>query len=168
MHWRKSGGLRSWVLLAAACLLPAAGAAEEAAPPPSSYSPPRLEAALLDGTPFALSAPRAAVTVLVLWSPESLASRKSMGELQRFHAASANRDIYTVAVSTLADAGRVRSYVAEHGFGFPVALLGDHNLGLLSNLPLLYIVDGDGKVRGIHAGLFRLRDLEQGVAAVLP
>jgi len=149
------------VLLAAAFFPFLAEAGEQS-------SPSRLEATLLDGTPFSLAAQRGTMTLLVLWSPDSLPSRKSLGELQRFHAASDAAKVRTVAVSTVADQERVRHYVVQQQFTFSVALLGDHDFGPVSEqrLPVLYVFDQYGVLLAQRAGLFRLRDITQGMEAL--
>ncbi|MBI2307965.1 MAG: TlpA family protein disulfide reductase [Rhodocyclales bacterium] len=153
-------------LFGAAALL-AAATAVAAEPAPARL--PALQAETLAGDTLAPAEQRGAITVLFLWSPESLASRKSIGELQRFHAAFSVRGVRTLAISTLRDAERLRAYAADRQLQFPMLMLGDHALGPLpeQRLPILYVLDRDGAIRAAHAGLFRLRDLERQVEALL-
>ncbi|MFC5299774.1 TlpA family protein disulfide reductase [Azospira restricta] len=155
---------RGRVLFAALALLTAASAAADA---PATLPP--LQAETLAGERLAPAVAPGAVTVLFLWSPDSLAARKSVGELQRFDAAFRARGVRTLAISTLRDAERLRAYAAEQRLDFPQLILGEHGLGPLPNerLPRLYVLDRDGRVRAAHAGLFRLRDLERAVEPLL-
>lgn len=158
-------GRRCRALFAALALVAAAAGA--AAEPPAPL--PRLQASTLGGDSLAPGERPGAVTVLLLWSPESLASRKSIGELQRFDTAFRERGVRTLAISTLRDAERLRTYAAENRLEMPLLMLGDHALGALpeQRLPVLYVLDRDGLVRATHAGLFRLRDLERVVEPLL-
>lgn len=135
------------------------------APPPL----PPLQAETPAGERLTPGAQTGAVSVIVLWSPDSLASRKSIGELQRFDDAFRARGVRTLAISTLRDGERLRAYAAEHQLHFPLLILGEHQLGPLpeQNLPIVYVLDRNGGVRAAHAGLFRLRDLEREVEALL-
>jgi len=146
-------------------LLLAAGPAASAAEPPAL---PPLQATTLAGDPVTIAAD-GRLTVLLLWSPDSLASRKSIGELERFAAAYRDRDVRTLAISTLHDGERLQYYAEAHALTLPLLVLGDHDLGPLPEhrLPLIYLLDRQGRVRAIHSGLFRLRDLEGPVDTLL-
>lgn len=150
-------------LLAASAALP--GAATEAGQRP----PAEVHADMLDGGRYALADSRGSVVLLAIWSPESLASRKSIGELERFDAAFRARGVRTVAASTLKDAAVLRDFAARRGLTVPVAILGDHDLGPLpeQHLPIVYVFDQNGRLRAMHAGLYSLRTLERLVAPLL-
>lgn len=130
---------------------------------------PPLQAETLAGERLAPGSQRGAVSVLFLWSPDSLASRKSIGELQRFDDAFRTRGVRTLAISTLRDGQRLRAYAAANRLQLPLLMLGENELGPLpeQRLPILYVLDRNGGVRAAHAGLFRLRDLEREVEALL-
>lgn len=132
-------------------------------------TPLRLEAEMLDGSRFSLAEHTGGITLVSVWSPESLSSRKCIWELQRFAAAYATRGVYTLAVSTLSDTNALREFVAKRQLGIPVAVLGRHDLGPQDemHLPLVYVFDGNGQLRATHAGLYSFRVLEHLVEPLL-
>lgn len=137
-------------------------------PPAQAADAPlhRIEAQRPDGSRWTLADSRGRVTVLVLWSPESLASRKSLGELARFAVAATARGLELVAAATLAEPAALRHFVAERRLELPWAMLAGHDLGRLrvEDLPLVLVFDRDGALRAGRRGLFRLDDLERLVA----
>jgi hypothetical protein len=132
-------------------------------------TPVRIETEMLDGSTYSLADSRGNITLISVWSPESLSSRKCIWELQRFASAYESRGVRTIAVSTLNDKDALREFVAKRQLGLPVASLGKHDLGPLDEqrLPLVYVFDRDGRLQATHAGLFSLRVLEQLVAQQL-
>ena len=129
---------------------------------------PRLAAEMLDGSPYSLEDSRGFITLVSFWSPDSLASRKCIAELQRFHADYADRGVKVLAVSTLDDTNALRAFAAKRKLSLPVGTLGDHNLGPLPEhqLPIVLVFDRDGTLVASRAGLFSYRVLE--VLAVPP
>lgn len=129
----------------------------------------RVEAGLLDGTRYSLGDGRAGLTVLSFWSPDSLASRKCIWELQRFASAYESREVATIAVSTLRDADQLRAFVAKRKLKLPVAMLEQHDLGALPEhlLPIVYVFDRDGRLLASRTGLYSYRALEALVAPLL-
>jgi hypothetical protein len=132
-------------------------------------APSRLEARRLDGGRFSLADILGSVTVLVLWSPDSLASRKSLGELQRFVTGFQPRGVKVIAVSTAGDAEALRRFAETRKLDLPMAVLEDTDVGPAPEqaLPVVYVFDRGANCRSIHHGLFRLRDLERRVEALL-
>ena len=130
---------------------------------------PVFEAQRLDGTRYSLNDGRGLVTVVVLWSPESLASRKSLGELQRFTALHPQREVSVIAISTSGDAEQLRHFANERQLVLPLAIMENSNLRPFSEqtLPHIHVFDRNGKLHGGHRGLFRLRTLEELVAPLL-
>lgn len=128
-----------------------------------------LEAQKLDGSSYSLKDSRGAVSVLVVWSPESLASRKSLGELQRFTALHQQREVSVIAISTAGDAERLRHFANERQLVLPLAIMENTNLGPFpeQSLPRIYVFDRNGKLHGTHHGLFRLRTIEEMIAPLL-
>lgn len=161
---RQGSVLQSTLMIVLIAYLALGGAA--GAEPPAS---PQLEATLLDGKPYVLADSRGAVVVLVLWSPNSLASRKSLPELQRFFTEYAPRGVAVVALSTTADIATIRRVADERGVAVPLGVLGRHDFGALpeARLPAVRVFDREGRLIGGHDGLFRLRDLQGGVDALL-
>jgi hypothetical protein len=131
-------------------------------------APMRIDAQMLDGGRYSLEDTRGSITLLSFWSPDSLASRKCLGELQRFHAEYESRGVKVVAVSTVNDAAMLRAFVAKRKLNVPVAMLGEHNLGPLPEhrLPIVLVFDRDGQLVASRAGLYSYRMLE--VLAVPP
>lgn len=157
--------IRRRLALALFVLLPVAPMAAAEQPAAS----PRLEAEMLDGRPFSLADHRGAITLVSVWSPESLSSRKCIWELERFAAAYESRGVYTLAASTLDDKAALRAFIAKRKLAVPVAVLGQHELGAQDEmrLPLVYVFDRDGQLRATHAGLFAMRVLESMVVPLL-
>lgn len=129
----------------------------------------RVEAEMLDGSHFSLGPREGGVTLISVWSPESLSSRKCIGELQRFASAYASRGVYTLAASALKDKDALREFIAKYKLSVPVAVLGEHDLGRQEelHLPLVYVFDAKGQLRAAHAGLFSLSVLERMVVPLL-
>lgn len=150
-------------LLVMLALAPLAATAQERA------EPPRVEAQKIDGSPYSLSNSRGVVTVVSVWSPESIASRKCIGELQRFATMYQQRGVEVIAISTSGDADQLQRFADQRQLTMPMAILRDTNLGPFNNreLPLLYVFDRDGKLQATRWGLYRLRVLEQLVAPLL-
>jgi len=148
-----------------AILLPAAAASDTT----GTASPRRVEAELLDGTHYSLGDSRSGLTVLSFWSPDSLASRKCIWELQRFASAYESRGVATVAVSTLKDTGLLSAFVAKRKLQLPVAILEDHDLGALPEhlMPIVHVFDKDGRLLASRAGLYSYRSLEALVVPLL-
>lgn len=132
-------------------------------------APSTVHAEMLDGSRYSLADHHGKISVLVMWSPDSLASRKSMGEVDRFFAAYQSRDVTTLAVSTLRDAEVLRQFSAKRQLQVPLAMLGDNDLGPLKEqqLPVVYVFDRDGKFHAAHVGLLSYRALERLVAPLI-
>jgi hypothetical protein len=151
------------VLFALLPALPLAAADQQA-------KPLRVEAEMLDGSPYSLASREGGITLLSVWSPESLSSRKCIWELQRFASAYESRGVYTLAASTLNDKNALRGFIAKRKLSLPVAILGKHDLGRMDELrlPLVYVFDSKGQLLATHAGLFSMAVLERLVAPLLP
>lgn len=156
--WRRS--------LAAALLMALASMPFVAIGSDEPGAPPQLEAKRLDGNHYVLNDSRGSVAVVVIWSPDSLASRKSLGELQRFTALHPAREINVVAVSTLDEPARLKHFASERQLALPLAILGQTNLGPFpeSSLPHILVFDRNGRLHASHRGLFRLQTLESLIA----
>lgn len=130
--------------------------------------PPVVEVRQLDGSRLTLEDTRGAVTVVVLWSPESLASRKSLGELERFAAHPDQRETRIIAAATLDDAEQLRLFASQRQLALPLAILVRSDLGPLAepSLPHVHVFDRDGRLHASHRGLFRLQTLNAMVAAL--
>lgn len=130
---------------------------------------PRLEATLLDGKAYSLVDSRGSPVVLMLWSPASLSSRKTLPEMQRFFVEYSRRGVTIMALSTSGDVAEVRRVADSRGLQAPLGVLGEHEFGPLpeARLPAIRVIDRNGRVVAAHDGLFRLRDLQREVDALL-
>lgn len=167
-HSIRAVKLSSALALLAGALFIGSGATASAAD--QVGGPRHVEAEMLDGGgSYSLAARDAGITLISVWSPDSLSSRKSIGELERFAGAYASRGVYTLAASTLDDKDALRAFVAKRKLTVPVAVLGKHDLGKQDDLrlPLVYVFDAKGQLRATHAGLFSLRVLEGMVVPLL-
>jgi hypothetical protein len=75
----------------------------------------RLSATMTDGGRVSLEEARGRRALLALWSPSSLAWRKSMGEFERFAASSEAAAVYLLAVSVDGDAASLRDFMTTRG-----------------------------------------------------
>lgn len=123
----------------------------------------RLMATVADGNRVSLDDARGRRALLVLWSPASLAWRKSMGELERFAATPEGAAVYLLAVSIDGDASSLREFMVARGATLPIALRGEDNLGTIEEhrLPLLLVVDAEGRLLRQHTGMFTARMLRE-------
>lgn len=149
--------LLAGILLSLAASFPALATSD------SQQQPTQIEAEMLDGGKFSLAESRGTTTVLSIWSPESLASRKCIWELQRFASMYESRGVRTIAISTLNDPAELRLFMKSRKLSLPVAMLGENDLGTIDELrlPLVYVFDKDGKLQSTHAGLFSFRTLQR-------
>lgn len=123
----------------------------------------QLTAKALDGGSVGLGAATGRRTLLLLWSPESLASRKSLGEIQRFAASPAADRVLLLTLSLGSDAASLRQLMTARQLSFPVALRGDDNLGEISDerLPIALLIDAEGRLLKQRSGLLNLKVLRE-------
>jgi hypothetical protein len=147
--------LRAGLLAGSLFVCHAGFAADGAAGP--SY----LTAYRLDGQPVSLADGRGRISLVVFWSPESLPSRKSLSELQRFIKSGDEQKIFTLAISTMQDAEALKVFIASRALDLPVAIRGEDDFGPMNDwrLPRLYVFAGDGRFLRGHAGLFNMKTL---------
>ena len=140
------------------CVNPANAAAADAVARPA-----RLIASGSDGRPVSLADGRGRTALVIYWSPESLASRKSMHELQRFAAAKENKDLFLLAVSTSLDRDKVQAFMTERKLSFPYAFRGEDDLGAIDEqrLPIVLVFDAEGRPLRQHAGMFHRKMLRR-------
>ena len=121
----------------------------------------RLVATMPDGSRVSLGDAKGRRSLVVLWSPASLAWRKSMGEFERFAASPEGAAVYLLAVGVDGDAASLREFMAARGARFSFALRGEDNLGPLEEhrLPLLLVIDAEGRLLRQHTGMFTARML---------
>ena len=145
------------IALSLVCGMNPAGAADAAA------KPARLVASGSDGRPVSLADGQGRTALVVFWSPESLASRKSLHELQRFAAATENKDLFVLAVSTSLDRDKLQAVMAERILSFPYAIRGEDDFGAIDEqrLPLVLVFDAEGRLLRQHTGMFHQKMLRR-------
>ncbi|MDA8257447.1 MAG: TlpA disulfide reductase family protein [Betaproteobacteria bacterium] len=145
------------IALGLVCGMNPAGATDAAA------KPARLVATGSDGRPISLADGRGRTALVIYWSPESLASRKSLHELQRFVAATENKEIFLLTVSTSSDRDKLQAFMAERKLSFPYAFRGEDDFGAIDEqrLPLVLVFDGEGRLLRQHAGMFHQKMLRR-------
>ena len=143
------------VLLAAGLCLGPAVAADDAA------APSHLSAQRLDGRPVSLADGKGRTALVIFWSPESLASRKSLPELQRFIDEGDRSQLFILAVSTSGEPKKLESFLAGRALNLPVALRGADDFGAQTEwqLPIVYVFDAAGRFVHRRAGLFNAKVL---------
>lgn len=129
----------------------------------------RITGTRLDGSGFDSRQLAGKSAVVLLWSPDSLASRKSLGEFGRF--ATLHPELTLVALATPpVEAEALARFAEARGLGFPIGVLGTNELGELptARLPVVIHYDAANRLRVQRAGIFRLRDLEALVSPAAP
>lgn len=146
--------LRCALLAAGLCLGTAVADDDTAAPS-------RLSAQYLDGRPVSLADGKGRIALVIFWSPESLASRKSLPELQRFIDESDHSQVFILAVSTSGEPKALESFLTGRALDLPVVLRGDDDFGaqLEWQLPIAYVFDDTGRFVRRRAGLFNTKTL---------
>lgn len=152
------------IALSLVCGMNPASAADAAA------KPARLVASGSDGRPVSLADGRGRTALIIFWSPESLASRKSLHELQRFAAATENKDLFLLAVSTSPDRDKLQAFMTERKLSFPYAMRGEDDFGAIDeqHLPLVLVLDAEGRLLRQHAGMFHQKMLRRLIAPETP
>lgn len=146
--------LRYALLAAGLCLGPAVAAGD-------AVAPSHLSALRLDGRPVSLADGKGRTALVIFWSPDSLASRKSLPELQRFIDEGDHSQLFILAVSTSGEAQALESFLAGRALSLPAALRGDDDFGAQPEwqLPIAYVFDDAGRFVRRRAGLFNAKIL---------
>jgi cytochrome c biogenesis protein CcmG, thiol:disulfide interchange protein DsbE len=126
---------------------------------------PDFTVELIDGGAFTLSdrivvdGPRA--IVVNLWASWCIPCRTEIPEISAF--ADANADVVVIGVAVQDSEQASRSFAAEIGATYPLALgnaaFSDSYPWL--GLPTTFIIDGEGVVRKVHNGIVDADDLEE-------
>jgi thiol-disulfide isomerase/thioredoxin len=148
----------------AACAAPGAAAPEIGRTAPDI----RLEGAT--GAPVDLAALRGQVVVLNFWASWCGPCLAELPELQRTHDAYRDRGVTVVAVNLREDPAIVRAFVAGQALRMPIALDPDGLAAdryLVKNLPVSFLIDRAGVIRGRHLGPLRDRDLARWLDGLL-
>ncbi|TAK91285.1 MAG: TlpA family protein disulfide reductase [Burkholderiaceae bacterium] len=124
--------------------VPSAGAVEEGKPAPS------IEARLLDGKPFSLSAESGHVVIVHFWATWCAPCRLEMPVLEKYyrqHQAEGVR-ILAISMDDPADDGKVREIM--RAFSYSAALQRDVHFkgyGRIWRMPMTFVIDRQGVLR---------------------
>jgi thiol-disulfide isomerase/thioredoxin len=111
---------------------------------------PVIEAKLLDGSPFSLSAQAGKVVIVNLWATWCAPCRAEMPALDAYYRRHRDEGLVLLAISMDApkDEAKVREVMSE--FAFSAALIRDANIkgyGRVWRLPLTFVIDRSGILR---------------------
>lgn len=147
------GGL--WIWLSA---VPAAATTGGQIPSPrEGFLAPNFELERLQGDPITLQQLRGQVVIVNFWASWCPPCRAEMPALEQTYRAHREQGLEILAVnSTHQDSiGAARTFVQEHGLGFPILL---DQTGLVGNLyqtralPTTFFIDRDGVIRKVIIG----------------
>jgi thiol-disulfide isomerase/thioredoxin len=164
------------VLLAACSDRPQAPAATPAAATPASATPakpvvdrqhPRLQLALVDGTPYDLAKHRGRWVVVNFWATWCGPCLEEMPQLSTL-AARGDVDVIGLAYEDI-DAKAMQDFLATHKPAYPIAILDTMNppqdFETPRGLPMTVIVAPDGALAKTLLGPITLAMIEQAIAA---
>lgn len=134
-----------------------AAAAGRVSSPHSGFAAPDFELETLSGDRLRLSDLRGKVVVVNLWATWCPPCRAEMPALQQLYEAHLEDGLVVVAVNATDQdsAAAARSFVAEHGLTFPVALdpQGEASRAYaLQAMPSTFVVDREGVIREVLIG----------------
>ena len=111
---------------------------------------PNLPFTTMDGRTGSLESLRGKVVLVNFWATWCPYCRKEMPAMQSFYQDHQAQGFEILALSTDDDVSKVKSYLSENGYTFPVAMA-DHDLqqafGPISQVPMSMIIDRDGRLR---------------------
>ena len=125
---------------------------------------PQLQVVTFDGKPLSLDALRGKVVLVNFWATWCPYCRHEMPAMEKFYQDYRGKGFEIVALSQDDDAAKVREFLEEEAYHFPVAMAGGAGaeFGGVDRLPTSFVIDKNGKVRHkvsgqVHYG--RLEDL---------
>ncbi len=107
------------------------------------------DVALLDGSTLSASALTGRVIVVGLWASWCPFCKRQNPLLQQLHDAHGGRGLELLTFSIDREPAKVRAYMVEHRYTFPVAMAtmqSDRWFGPREGLPEVYVVDCDGRI----------------------
>lgn len=135
---------------------------------------PQVALPALDGQPLVLGRPRAQRQLLYFFSPTCPHCRASLPMLKTLAAqlpAASRGGAELIGVAS-ADAAAAQAYAREHGLTFPIAATTEVRTAMLfraHSVPLLLVIDADGRVRYSRIGVIdEAADLRAVLAALTP
>lgn len=145
--------------LVACCLAGAVTIGQAAAPPPLAE---------LSAAEVAARVARDRPAIVVLWTPDCLACRKSLTEIERFAAGPAAKGIPVRTVVPAAAYDAARELVATRGLALKVESAAGEldavSRRVLLDKPVAYAFARNGEIKGAHSGLLGAWILEDLVA----
>lgn len=141
-------------MLAAGAVLPlAARSADTPIGPGDRLQWPALQ--LLDGNALDPQAWQEQPAVLVFWATWCPHCLRHNAHVDKLHRDARRQGLHVLGLALEDDAGKVRRYMATHGYGFPVALNGDtlrRRLTARKVLPMTAVLDRQGRLRQLLPG----------------
>lgn len=110
---------------------------------------------LLDGTTLDPQAWQDQAAVLVFWATWCPYCLRHNAHVDKLYRDGRNQGLRVLGLALEDDAGKVRRYMAAHGYGFPVALNGDtlrRRLTARKVLPMTAVLDRQGRLRQLVSG----------------
>ncbi len=146
---------RRQCLVAAAAALAALPIASPAATtrPGDTVDWPALE--LLDGTTWAPSSWPGMPAVVVFWATWCAFCERHNAHVDKLHRTLEGRRLRIVGAAVDGDAGSVRRYMTDHGYGFPVTLDAEPLRSRLTTrrmVPMTCTIDAAGRVKQVIPG----------------
>ena len=128
-----------------------------AAAPPVGRLAPDFSAPLMGGGTFVLRSVRGRPLVLNFWASWCVPCREEIPLLVRLHKVYGPRGVQFVGIDAEDQAPAARAFVAQHGVGYPVAVLEDERVidaYAIPGLPTTVFIGADGVVAGKVVGGF--------------
>src|SRR5437762_4076540 len=174
----RSGFGRSRVVCAAAAFITFACVAGDASPPGQTAllqvnaRKPAPDFALTDanGTRIALSGYKGRVVLLDFWATWCTGCKVEIPWFMEFQKKYQKNGLVTIGAAMDAEGWeKVRPYVAQHPFNYPI-IAGDDGFARMFNvvnLPLTIVIDRQGRIADVHAGMVHKRQWEKQLKALL-
>lgn len=110
---------------------------------------------MLDGSALDPRAWQEQPAVLVFWATWCPYCLRHNAHVDKLHGDARSQGLRVLGLALEDDAGKVRRYMAAHGYGFPVALNGDtlrRRLTARKVLPMTAVLDRQGRLRQLVSG----------------
>jgi peroxiredoxin len=125
---------------------------------------PPVRATLLDGRQVSLADLRGKVVLVNFWATWCPYCRHEMPSMESFYRDYRSRGFEILALSIDDDPATVRSFMAQEGYSFPVAMSNGAGqlFGGVTKVPTSYVIDKRGHVRKVVSGQVhygRMKDL---------
>ena len=126
----------------------------------------------LDGQEVSLSAFRGQPVLLNFWAIWCGPCRMEMPLLQDMYEKWSGEGLVFLAVNLQEDPARVKEFIAEAGYTFPILLSPGNEVPLAYNvrgIPATFFIDADGVIRDIKIGAFLTAgEIESKLAKIMP